>query len=630
MQSVLRPWIIVPALAAAMMLGCPEPEPEDDDTADDDVSEDCTDADGDGYRDGPDCPDDEQTDCDDTDPDLNWDDADGDGYATCDDPEDCDDADPDVHPDAAEVCNGEDEDCDGEVDEDFDADGDGFVDGDDADCAASYDADNLDCDDSDPEVNPEAYDVCDAIDNDCDGSVDEGWDIDSDGYTSCGDDGVSGTEDDDCVDTNPDINPGAAESCNNTDDDCDGEVDEDFDVDGDGHVSCSTDCDDSDPNTYAGAPELCDGVDNDCDTLVDEDFDIDGDGYVYDAAGACDGYLDPADQDCDDTDPDVYPGAPEVCNGIDDDCDGVEDEVEDGDGDGYFSCGSPEDCDDTDAAVNPGAPEVCNGIDDDCDGDVDEGFDADGDGYTTCGGDCDDADDAVNPGATEDPTNGIDDDCDGQVDEAVYCNPFEPIDAIGAEKVYNVNYPLFGSGTETVTITEQTTFNGADVYHLEGITDISGLAFDYYLGCDPATGEVTKHGMVAELPQYGTLTELETPARLFVPAAADLGMGMTWQDNTSISYDMGMSYAFDVTVDYQDMGPQSITVNGVVYTAEYIHADYVMVDTMGMVGDISGTYDIWLVEDIGIVQFWFEWTNPLNGFAMETLFTKDIVSVTMP
>jgi hypothetical protein len=55
-----------------------------------------------------------------------------------------------------------------------------------------------------------------------------------------------------------------------------------------------------------------------------------------------------------------------------------------------------------------------------------------------------------------------------------------------------------------------------------------------------------------------------------------------------------------------------------------------MLDTMGMLGDISGTYDIWAVADIGIVQFWFEWTNPLNGFALETLFTKDMVSVTMP
>ncbi len=112
-------------------------------------------------------------------------DSDGDGYNRG---ADCDDSDAAVHPGAPELCNGADDDCDGQVDEAedldptsnptwyLDADGDGFGNPSvtTADCTApdGYVADGTDCDDSDPAVNPGAVERFDGIDNDCDGVID--------------------------------------------------------------------------------------------------------------------------------------------------------------------------------------------------------------------------------------------------------------------------------------------------------------------------------------------------------------------------------------------------------------------------------------------------------------------------
>ena len=346
-------------------------------------AQECSD-DGDAWEDCTCLGDDDTGDDDTGDDDTTGGDADGDGWTV--EEGDCDDDDPAVHPLAEELCDGLDNNCDGAPDsgEVLDQDGDGYVF-----CE--------DCDDLAPESYPGAPELCDGIDNDCDGALpmDEETDSDGDGWVECLD----------CNDDDEATHPDAAELCDGVDNDCNGDLPTDEqDSDSDSQMVCAGDCDDSDPDTWDGAGEICDGIDNDCDgALPDDEQDGDSDGVM-----ACDG-------DCDDGDPAVFPGATETCNGMDDDCDGQvpAEEQLDADGDGYFNC---EDCDDTDELVYPGAPESCDGIDGDCDGVVPEDeTDDDLDGWSECEGDCDDSDAALSPDADE-LCDGIDNDCDGTVD----------------------------------------------------------------------------------------------------------------------------------------------------------------------------------------------------------------------
>lgn len=273
---------------------------------------------------------------------------------------------------------------------------------------------------ADPQCDGQCPEICDdGRDNDWNGSVDcnddacqPECDVDQDGFARLSGGG------DDCDDNDPLVNPAAPEVCDEIDNNCNGLIDREdpdiersevslyyLDADGDGYgdpanalYECSVppgradngdDCDDEDPATNPDTPEICNGLDDNCDGLIDDQdpavdmstastwyVDADGDGlgiagYSLQACNRPVGYADNTD-DCDDTSSAIL---------------GESNWVEDLDGDGYgsgapigpFGCATPganfypdyapTDCDEGNASIYPGAYEFCgDGLDWDCDG----------------------------------------------------------------------------------------------------------------------------------------------------------------------------------------------------------------------------------------------------------------------
>ena len=429
---------------------------------------------------------------------------------------------------------------------DSDQDGDSYGGG----CGGGGGGGEGDCNDNDANVYPGQVETCNGNDDNCDGVIDEGvtspyfLDLDGDGFgdpnegrEAC--EAPSGyvQNGDDCDDARADVYPQAEEACDGVDNDCDGAVDEDgastwyADADGDGfgdpttaHLDCGTpegvaangdDCDDTFAGAFPGNPEVCDEQDNNCDGVVDEGVastwyvDLDGDGFgasspTQESCVEPTGYA-ATDGDCDDADLTVFPGASEVCNGVDDDCDGAVDEEAadasnwylDGDGDGYgdpasvaAACDPPsgyvanaDDCDDGDAAINP---DTVWYLDFDGDGHGGSRFTTTScvqpAGYVASADDCDDADATVSPSGAE-TCNALDDDCDTLVDEGVLGTgalcPAEDC----AEII--VDDPTAGDGTYTLnagTYTCDMTMDGGGWTQVRDAAPVYGTGWDtsYY------------------------------------------------------------------------------------------------------------------------------------------------------
>jgi hypothetical protein len=406
-------------------------------------------------------------------------DADGDGYGNpsvstqaCSAPagyvtnsSDCNDANFGVKPGAAEACNGVDDNCNGSVDEGVatstyyrDADGDGrgnpSVSTQACSAPAGWVSNSNDCNDADANL-PRYF----------------SQDSDGDGYGSIAvfgpapygcvpPAGYSYTSND-CNDGNPSVHPGAAEACNGVDDNCNGSVDEgaaggtyyrDADGDGRGNPSVSTQaC--SAPAGWVSNSSDCNDADASLPRYFSQDSDGDGYGSIAVFGPAPYGCVPPAgysytSNDCNDGNPSVHPGAAEACNGVDDNCNGSVDEgmtsgtyYRDADGDGR---GNPSV---STQACSASAGWVSNSNDcNDADANLPRYFsqDVDGDGYgdiavfgpapygcvppagySYTSNDCNDGNPSVHPGAAE-VCNGVDDNCNGSVDEWPYCVSMRP------------------------------------------------------------------------------------------------------------------------------------------------------------------------------------------------------------
>jgi hypothetical protein len=353
---------------------------------------------------------------------------------------------------SAELCNGLDDDCDGATDEDIPnvVCGLGI-------CRVTV----AGCDNGQPvpciPAQPQT-ELCNGLDDNCDGTPDEGCSCTDgqtqacyndtpatrnvgechDGVMTCNQQGQYG----DCI---GEQTPLANELCNGLDDNCDGYTDEGDPGSG---PTCATEhlgicaqgqlhCVGGQPTCVHPAPgtESCNGLDDDCNGTTDDNIPGDGDPCNTGEVGFC--AIGTAH--CSNGLPQCIPPLPkaETCNGIDDDCDTVTDEGNPGGGVACNSGLAGECAAGTTLCQGGGIvcpqnqlphDEICNGLDDNCNGSTDEnnpggnlacstgnwGVCAAGTTHCLTGGiHCDQT---TQPAVTE-KCDGLDDDCDGSTDE---------------------------------------------------------------------------------------------------------------------------------------------------------------------------------------------------------------------